>query len=52
MKQDSLDRSKTDLKKLRRKSQGKLSSKYEFKENEVRGKKGMFDRSRAKLRVD
>lgn len=36
MKQDSLDRSKTDLKKLRRKSQGKSSSKYEVKENEVR----------------
>lgn len=34
MKQDSLDRSKTDLKKLRRKSQGKSSSKYEVKENE------------------
>lgn len=35
LKQDSLDRSKTDLKKLRRKSQGKSSSKYELKENEV-----------------
>lgn len=38
VKQDSLDRSKTDLKKLRRKSQGKHSSKYEFRENEVRCK--------------
>lgn len=35
LKQDSLERSKTDLKKLRRKSQGKHSSKYEIKENEV-----------------
>lgn len=35
LKQDSLERSKTDLKKLRRKSQGKHSSKYELKENEV-----------------
>ncbi|KAM6964026.1 brain-specific angiogenesis inhibitor 1-associated protein 2-like protein 1a [Tautogolabrus adspersus] len=34
LKQDSLDRSQTDLKKLRRKSQGKHSSKYEIKENE------------------
>lgn len=34
LKQDSLERSKTDLKKLRRKSQGKHSSKYEIKENE------------------
>ncbi|TWW81499.1 brain-specific angiogenesis inhibitor 1-associated protein 2-like protein 1a isoform X1 [Takifugu flavidus] len=34
VKQDSLERSKTDLKKLRRKSQGKHSSKYEFRENE------------------
>ncbi|XP_030631160.1 brain-specific angiogenesis inhibitor 1-associated protein 2-like protein 1a isoform X3 [Chanos chanos] len=34
MKQDSLDRSNADLKKLRRKSQGKHSSKYEHKENE------------------
>ncbi|KAM7381934.1 hypothetical protein PAMA_012680 [Pampus argenteus] len=34
MKQDSLERSQTDLKKLRRKSQGKNSSKYEIKENE------------------
>nr|XP_046233432.1 brain-specific angiogenesis inhibitor 1-associated protein 2-like protein 1a [Scatophagus argus] len=34
LKQDSLERSKTDLKKLRRKSQGKNSSKYEIKENE------------------
>ncbi|XP_049614507.1 brain-specific angiogenesis inhibitor 1-associated protein 2-like protein 1a isoform X1 [Syngnathus scovelli] len=33
-KQDSLDRSQTDLKKLRRKSQGKNVSKYEMKENE------------------
>lgn len=38
VKQDSLERSKTDLKKLRRKSQGKQSSKYEFRENEVRRK--------------
>lgn len=38
LKQDSLERSKTDLKKLRRKSQGKHSSKYEIKENEVRPK--------------
>lgn len=36
VKQDSLERSKTDLKKLRRKSQGKNSSKYECRENEVR----------------
>ncbi|XP_029383349.1 brain-specific angiogenesis inhibitor 1-associated protein 2-like protein 1a isoform X2 [Echeneis naucrates] len=34
LKQDSLERSQTDLKKLRRKSQGKQSSKYEIKENE------------------
>ncbi|KAG7507940.1 brain-specific angioproteinsis inhibitor 1-associated 2 1 isoform X1 [Solea senegalensis] len=34
LKQDSLDRSQTELKKLRRKSQGKHSSKYEIKENE------------------
>ncbi|XP_073345593.1 brain-specific angiogenesis inhibitor 1-associated protein 2-like protein 1a isoform X2 [Pagrus major] len=34
LKQDSLERSKTELKKLRRKSQGKHSSKYEIKENE------------------
>ncbi|XP_051529769.1 brain-specific angiogenesis inhibitor 1-associated protein 2-like protein 1a isoform X2 [Myxocyprinus asiaticus] len=34
MKQDFLDKSQTDLKKLRRKSQGKHSSKYEIKENE------------------
>uniref|UniRef100_A0A672H1H4 BAR/IMD domain containing adaptor protein 2 like 1a n=1 Tax=Salarias fasciatus TaxID=181472 RepID=A0A672H1H4_SALFA len=34
MKQDSLDRSQLDLKKLRRKSQGKNSSKYEIRENE------------------
>lgn len=35
MKQDSLERSQSDLKKLRRKSQGKNASKYESKENEV-----------------
>uniref|UniRef100_A0A3Q3GTQ2 BAR/IMD domain containing adaptor protein 2 like 1a n=1 Tax=Labrus bergylta TaxID=56723 RepID=A0A3Q3GTQ2_9LABR len=34
LKQDSLERSQTDLKKLRRKSQGKNSSKYDIKENE------------------
>ncbi|CAL8260727.1 unnamed protein product, partial [Arctogadus glacialis] len=34
VKQDSLERSQTDLKKLRRKSQGKNSSKYDIKENE------------------
>ncbi|KAM9424085.1 brain-specific angiogenesis inhibitor 1-associated protein 2-like protein 1a isoform 2-T2 [Pholidichthys leucotaenia] len=34
LKQDSLDRSQTDLKKLRRKSQGKHPSKYEIRENE------------------
>ncbi|KAF7663770.1 hypothetical protein LDENG_00201340 [Lucifuga dentata] len=34
LKQDSLERSQTDLKKLRRKSQGKHSSKYDIKENE------------------
>ncbi|XP_056153283.1 brain-specific angiogenesis inhibitor 1-associated protein 2-like protein 1a isoform X2 [Lampris incognitus] len=34
LKQDFLERSQTDLKKLRRKSQGKHSSKYEVKENE------------------
>lgn len=34
LKQDSLERSQTDLKKLRRKSQGKHSSKYEIRENE------------------
>ncbi|KAK1799449.1 hypothetical protein P4O66_007675, partial [Electrophorus voltai] len=34
MKQDSLDRSQADLKKLRRKSQGKNALKYESKENE------------------
>ncbi|XP_030611245.1 brain-specific angiogenesis inhibitor 1-associated protein 2-like protein 1a isoform X1 [Archocentrus centrarchus] len=34
MKQDYLERSQTDLKKLRRKSQGKHSSKYELRENE------------------
>ncbi|XP_050979497.1 brain-specific angiogenesis inhibitor 1-associated protein 2-like protein 1a [Labeo rohita] len=33
-KQDFLDKSQADLKKLRRKSQGKHSSKYEVKENE------------------
>ena len=39
-KQDSLDRSQTDLKKLRRKSQGKHASKYQIKENEVRPEAG------------
>ncbi|TSK77157.1 Brain-specific angiogenesis inhibitor 1-associated protein 2-like protein 1 [Bagarius yarrelli] len=34
MKQDSLERSQADLKKLRRKSQGKNALKYESKENE------------------
>uniref|UniRef100_A0A671MW06 BAR/IMD domain-containing adapter protein 2-like 1 n=1 Tax=Sinocyclocheilus anshuiensis TaxID=1608454 RepID=A0A671MW06_9TELE len=34
LKQDFLDKSQADLKKLRRKSQGKHSSKYESKENE------------------
>ncbi|XP_033840907.1 brain-specific angiogenesis inhibitor 1-associated protein 2-like protein 1a isoform X1 [Periophthalmus magnuspinnatus] len=34
LKQDSLERTQTDLKKLRRKSQGKHSHKYEIKENE------------------
>ncbi|XP_063047555.1 brain-specific angiogenesis inhibitor 1-associated protein 2-like protein 1b [Engraulis encrasicolus] len=34
MKQESLDRSHADLKKLRRKSQGKNAHKYESKENE------------------
>ncbi|CDQ72568.1 unnamed protein product [Oncorhynchus mykiss] len=34
LKQDSLERSQTDLKKLRRKSQGKQVTKYEIKENE------------------
>uniref|UniRef100_A0A1A8UN85 BAR/IMD domain-containing adapter protein 2-like 1 n=1 Tax=Nothobranchius furzeri TaxID=105023 RepID=A0A1A8UN85_NOTFU len=34
LKQDSLERSQTDLKKLRRKSQAKHSSKYDIKENE------------------
>ncbi|KAJ8413690.1 hypothetical protein AAFF_G00081970 [Aldrovandia affinis] len=34
LKQDSLDRSQSDLKKLRRKSQGKQATKYESKENE------------------
>lgn len=36
MKQDSVERSQADLKKLRRKSQGKNALKYESKENEVR----------------
>lgn len=36
MKQDSLDRSNSELKKLRRKSQGKNANKYENKESEVR----------------
>ncbi|MEQ2157924.1 Brain-specific angiogenesis inhibitor 1-associated protein 2-like protein 1 [Goodea atripinnis] len=35
MKQDSLERSQADLKKLRRKSQGKNANKYENKESEV-----------------
>ncbi|KAG7243584.1 hypothetical protein INR49_011141 [Caranx melampygus] len=34
MKQDSVERSQSDLKKLRRKSQGKNANKYESKENE------------------
>ncbi|KAI1895992.1 hypothetical protein AGOR_G00090220 [Albula goreensis] len=34
LKQDSLERSQSDLKKLRRKSQGKNATKYESKENE------------------
>lgn len=34
MKQDSLERSQSDLKKLRRKSQGKNANKYEHKESE------------------
>ncbi|KAM6898200.1 brain-specific angiogenesis inhibitor 1-associated protein 2-like protein 1a [Lycodopsis pacificus] len=34
VKQDFLDRSQTDLKKLKKKSQGKHSSKYEIRENE------------------
>ncbi|KAM6951561.1 brain-specific angiogenesis inhibitor 1-associated protein 2-like protein 1a [Aplochiton taeniatus] len=34
LKVDSLERSQTDLKKLKRKSQGKRSSKYQIKENE------------------
>ncbi|XP_066520355.1 brain-specific angiogenesis inhibitor 1-associated protein 2-like protein 1a [Hoplias malabaricus] len=34
MRQDSLDKSNAELKKLRRKSQGKHSSKYEIRENE------------------
>ncbi|RVE59392.1 hypothetical protein OJAV_G00188070 [Oryzias javanicus] len=34
LKQDSLERSQTDLKKLRRKSQSKHTSKYDHKENE------------------
>ncbi len=37
LKQESLERSQSDLKKLRRKSQGKNASKYESKENEVCG---------------
>lgn len=36
MKQDSLEKSQADLKKLRRKSQGKNANKYENKESEVR----------------
>lgn len=36
LKQESLDRSQTELKKLRRKSHSKHSSKYDLKENEVR----------------
>ncbi|XP_061741099.1 brain-specific angiogenesis inhibitor 1-associated protein 2-like protein 1 isoform X3 [Nerophis ophidion] len=36
MKQDSLEKSHADLKKLRRKSQGKNANKYEFKESEAR----------------
>lgn len=36
MKQDSVDRSHSELKKLRRKSQGKNANKYENKESEVR----------------
>lgn len=35
LKQDSLERSQADLKKLRRKSQGKNASKYENKESEI-----------------
>ncbi|MEQ2298214.1 hypothetical protein AMECASPLE_002931 [Ameca splendens] len=35
MKQDSLERSQADLKKLRRKSQGKNANKYENKESEM-----------------
>lgn len=35
MKQDSLEKSQSDLKKLRRKSQGKNANKYENKESEV-----------------
>lgn len=41
MKQDSLDRSHSELKKLRRKSQGKNANKYELKENEVRGTRAL-----------
>ncbi|TNN69288.1 Brain-specific angiogenesis inhibitor 1-associated protein 2-like protein 1 [Liparis tanakae] len=37
MKQESLERSQSDLKKLRRKSQGKNANKYENKESEVVG---------------
>lgn len=36
MKQESVERSQSDLKKLRRKSQGKNANKYENKESEVR----------------
>ncbi|XP_054891794.1 brain-specific angiogenesis inhibitor 1-associated protein 2-like protein 1b [Poeciliopsis prolifica] len=35
MKQDSLEKSQADLKKLRRKSQGKNANKYESKESEI-----------------
>lgn len=42
MKQDSLDRSHSELKKLRRKSQGKNANKYELKENEVRGMQTLY----------
>ncbi|XP_068610622.1 brain-specific angiogenesis inhibitor 1-associated protein 2-like protein 1a [Brachionichthys hirsutus] len=37
LRHESLERSKTDLKKLRRKSQGKNSSKYEIRESEYMG---------------
>lgn len=36
MKQESLEKSQSDLKKLRRKSQGKNANKYENRESEVR----------------